>query len=319
MLKNRNLIAPTDFSPEELDEVLALAERIVQNPGAYTQVCKGKILASLFYEPSTRTKFSFDAAMLRLGGSTLGFSDPNTSSTAKGESVADSARTVGSYADMIVVRHPKEGTARLMSKYAGRPVVNAGDGGHHHPTQTLTDLLTIRHCKGGFDGLTVGVCGDLMFGRTIHSLVTCLARYRDMKFLFISPEELRMPAFVKEALDAKGIRYRETTDLVGNISQLDVLYMSRVQRERFISEEEYLRLKDYFILTEEKMALAGPNLIVMHPLPRVNEIAPEVDNDPRAVYFDQVKFGMYVRMALIMKLLGAESPAACAAETKEEA
>ncbi|HRX59316.1 MAG TPA: aspartate carbamoyltransferase [Eubacteriales bacterium] len=319
MLKNRNLIAPTDFSPEEIGEVLTLAEQIVADPGAYAQACRGKILASLFYEPSTRTKFSFDAAMLRLGGSTLGFSDPNTSSTAKGETVADSARTVGSYADVIVVRHPKEGTARLMSKYAGCPVVNAGDGGHHHPTQTLTDLLTIRHYKGGFDGLTVGVCGDLKFGRTIHSLVTCLARYQNMKFLFISPDELCMPAFVKEELDAKGIPYRETTDLVGNISQLDVLYMSRVQRERFISEEEYLRLKDFFVLTEEKMALAGPNLIVMHPLPRVNEIAPEVDNDARAVYFDQVKFGMYVRMALIMKLLGAEPPEDGPSETCKEA
>jgi len=308
MLKNRNLIAPSDFSLDELDEVLSLAEKIVQNPSAYAEACKGKILASLFYEPSTRTKFSFDAAMLRLGGSTLGFSDPNTSSTAKGETVADSARTVSQYADVIVVRHPREGTAKLMSRYAECPVINAGDGGHHHPTQTLTDLLTMRHYKGGFDGLTVGVCGDLKFGRTIHSLVTCLARYQNVRFLFISPEELNMPAFVIEELKSKGVSFTETDDLEGNISQLDVLYMSRVQRERFISEEEYLRLKDYFILTADKMALARPDMIVMHPLPRVNEIATEVDKDPRAAYFAQVKFGMFVRMALIMKLLGAEEP-----------
>jgi len=309
MLKDRNLIAPSDFSLEEIEELMALSERIIQAPERYAAACKGKIMASLFYEPSTRTKFSFDAAMLRLGGSTLGFSDPNTSSTAKGETIADSARTVGKYADLIVVRHPKEGTAKLMSRYAGIPVMNAGDGGHHHPTQTLTDLLTIRHYKGDFSGLTVGVCGDLKFGRTIHSLVTCLARYENVRFLFISPEELTMPAFVKEELNAKGVPYAETTDLEGAISQLDVLYMSRVQRERFISEEEYLRLKDYFILTEEKMQLAKQDMIVMHPLPRINEIATEVDSDPRAAYFEQVHYGMFVRMALIMKLLGAEEPA----------
>lgn len=309
MLKDRNLIAPSDFSLEEIEELMSLSERIIKKPEHYSEVCKGKIMASLFYEPSTRTKFSFDAAMLRLGGSTLGFSDPNTSSTAKGETIADSARTVGKYADLIVVRHPKEGTAKLMSRYAGIPVINAGDGGHHHPTQTLTDLLTIRHYKGGFNGLTVGVCGDLKFGRTIHSLVTCLARYENVRFLFISPEELTMPAFVKEELTAKGVPYKETTDLEGAISQLDVLYMSRVQRERFISEEEYLRLKDYFILTEEKMQLAKADMIVMHPLPRINEIATEVDSDPRAAYFEQVRYGMFVRMALIMKLLGAQEPA----------
>jgi len=308
MLKNKSLIAPSDLSLEEIEELLALAERIIQTPANYADVCRGKILASLFYEPSTRTKFSFDAAMLRLGGSTLGFSDPNTSSAAKGETIADSARTVGQYADLIVVRSPKEGTAKLMSRYAGCPVVNAGDGGHHHPTQTLTDLLTIRHYKGGFDGLTVGVCGDLKFGRTIHSLTTCLARYENVRFLFISPEELRMPAFVKEELDAKRVPYEETTSLESCIGKLDVLYMSRVQRERFISEEEYLRLKDYFILTQEKLNLAKADTIVMHPLPRINEIAAEVDADPRAVYFDQVKFGMYVRMALIIKLLGMQEP-----------
>lgn len=309
MLKNKSLIAPSDLSLDEIEELLSLAGRIIENPARYASACRGKLLASLFYEPSTRTKFSFDAAMQRLGGGTLGFDDPGTSSTAKGETLADSARTVGSYADVIVVRHPKEGTAKLMSRYAGCPVVNAGDGGHHHPTQTLTDLLTIRRCKGAFSGLTVGVCGDLKFGRTIHSLVTCLARYENVRFLFISPEELSMPAFVKEELLEKGVEFTETTDLVASMPQLDVLYMSRVQRERFISEEEYLRLKDFFILTADKMALAKPDMIVLHPLPRVNEIAVEVDSDPRAAYFLQVKNGMYVRMALIMKLLGVEEPA----------
>jgi aspartate carbamoyltransferase catalytic subunit len=308
MMKDKSLIAPSDLTLEEIEELLTLSTRIIASPVRYADVCKGKLLASLFYEPSTRTKFSFDAAMLRLGGNTLGFSDPNTSSTAKGETIADSATTIGKYADIIVVRHPKEGTAKLMSRYAECPVINAGDGGHHHPTQTLTDLLTIRHYKGEFDGLTIGVCGDLKFGRTIHSLVTCMARYQNVRFLFISPEELTMPAFVKEELLSKGVPFTETTDLEGSISQLDVLYMSRVQRERFISEEEYLRLKDFFILTAEKMTLAKPDMIVMHPLPRINEIATEVDSDPRAAYFEQVKFGMYVRMALIMKLLGAEEP-----------
>ncbi len=306
MLKNRNLISPADFTLPEIEEVLELAQRVVLDPEHYAAAAKGKLLASLFYEPSTRTKFSFDAAMLRLGGQAIGFSDPATSSAAKGETIADSARTISKYADLIVVRHPKEGTARLISQYADCPVVNAGDGGHHHPTQTLTDLLTIRHYKGAFDGLTVGVCGDLKFGRTIHSLVTCLARYGNVRFLFISPEELKMPAYVKEEVLAHGVEYEETDDLVGSIARLDILYMSRVQRERFISEEEYLRLKDFFVLTREKMALAKPDMIVMHPLPRVNEIATEVDEDPRAVYFEQVRFGMYVRMALILKLLGAE-------------
>ena len=309
MLHNKSLIAPSDFTLEEIEELLVLAERIIHAPERYADCCRGKLMASLFYEPSTRTKFSFDAAMTRLGGSTLGFSDPNTSSAAKGETIADSARTIGKYTDLIVVRHPKEGTANLMSRYAGIPVINAGDGGHHHPTQTLTDLLTIRHYKGDFNGLTVGVCGDLKFGRTIHSLVTCLARYENVRFRFISPEELTMPAFVKEELNAKGVPYTETTDLEGTIKDLDVLYMSRVQRERFISEEEYLRLKDFFILTADKMALAKADMIVMHPLPRINEIATEVDDDPRAAYFEQVRYGMFVRMALIMKLLGAEEPA----------
>ena len=304
MLKGRNLIAPVDFSMAEINEVLELADKIVANPENYVDVCKGKILASMFYEPSTRTKFSFDAAMMRLGGNVVGFSDPTTSSTAKGETVADTAKTVSQYADVIVVRHPKEGTAHLMSKFSDCPVINAGDGGHMHPTQTLTDLLTIHNLKGKLDNMTIGLCGDLMFGRTIHSLVTCLARCEGMKFVFISPKELKIPQYVKDALDKAGLPYRETENLEEAIPELDILYMSRVQRERFVSEEEYLRLRDFFILTEDKMAKAKEDMIVMHPLPRVNEIAVEVDADPRAVYFHQVKFGMFVRMALIMKLLG---------------
>lgn len=291
---------------EEIESVLALADKIIDSPEKFTDKCHGRVLASLFYEPSTRTKFSFDAAMLRLGGSVVGFSDPSTSSTAKGETVADSARTVSQYADVIVVRHPKEGTAHLMSRYADCPVINAGDGGHMHPTQTLTDLLTIRHIKGRLNDLTIGLCGDLMFGRTIHSLVTCLARCKGMKFIFISPKELRIPQYVKQVLDDNNIPYAETEDLEGTMPKLDILYMSRVQRERFVSEEEYLRLKDFFVLTSEKMKLAKKDMIVLHPLPRVNEIATEVDDDPRAVYFKQVKYGMYARMALILKLLGIE-------------
>lgn len=304
----RHLLQPSDFSIAEINDMLGLAKRIISNPAAYSEVCKGKVLASLFYEPSTRTKFSFDTAMLRLGGQIIGFSDPTTSSTAKGETVADSALTVSKYADIIVVRHPKEGTARLMSKHAECPVINAGDGGHMHPTQTLTDLLTIVNYKPEIKNLTVGVCGDLKFGRTIHSLVTCLARFENMRFVFISPDELKMPIYVKDELDKKGIPYTETSSLDESIGDLDILYMSRVQRERFISEEDYLRLKDYFILTNDKMRHAKKDMIVMHPLPRVNEIATEVDSDPRAVYFHQVKFGMYIRMALIMTLLGIEDP-----------
>lgn len=306
-LKGRSLISPVDFTLEEIDAVLSLAEEVIKQPARYANACRGRVLASLFYEPSTRTKFSFDAAMLRLGGSAIGFSDPMTSSTAKGETLADSTRTVSQYADLIVVRHPKEGTAHLMSKYADCPVINAGDGGHHHPTQTLTDLLTIRNYKSKhFDGLTLGFCGDLKFGRTIHSLVSSVSRYANVRFLFISPEELRMPKYITAELDTSGVQYEETDDLNASIPRLDVLYMSRVQRERFISEEEYMRLKDVFILTAEKMKLARDDMIVMHPLPRVNEIATEVDTDPRAVYFHQVRFGMYVRMALILQLLGIE-------------
>ncbi len=299
----RHLLEPQDFSVKELGSLLELADSIVNAPEKYAEKCKGKILASLFYEPSTRTKFSFDAAMLRLGGQVIGFSDPSTSSTAKGETVADSAKTVSQYADIIVVRHPKEGTARLMSKHADCPVINAGDGGHQHPTQTLTDLLTIMHYKKRLTDLTIGVCGDLMFGRTIHSLVSCLSRFSNVKFAFISPEELKMPAYIKDSLDKLGIAYYETDNLEHAIPDLDILYMSRVQRERFINEEEYMRLKDFFILTRDKLDTAKKDMIVMHPLPRVNEIATDVDDDPRAVYFNQVKFGMYVRMALILSLL----------------
>ncbi|MEL7610420.1 MAG: aspartate carbamoyltransferase [Bacillota bacterium] len=303
MRQFKSLIDPGDFTVKEINELLELADHIIRDPAKYLGICKGKVLASLFYEPSTRTKFSFDAAMYKLGGEVLGFSDPNTSSTAKGETIADSAKTISQYADIIVVRHPREGTAKLMSKYADCPVINAGDGGHQHPTQTLTDLLTIRHYKGEVNNLTVGVCGDLKFGRTIHSLVTCMSRFENIKFVFISPEELKIPVYVKQTALSYGIPFVETTDLEGAIPDLDILYMSRVQRERFISEEDYLRLRDFFILTKDKLTNAKKDMIVMHPLPRINEIATEVDDDPRAVYFKQVRFGMFVRMALIMNLL----------------
>ncbi len=305
MLKGRNLIEPTNFSLEELDEIFRLANDIIADEKKYSKVCDGKLLASLFYEPSTRTKFSFDAAMYRLGGNVLGFSDPNTSSTAKGESLADTTVVVSNYVDIIVTRHPKEGTAKYMSKYSSVPVINAGDGGHQHPTQTLTDLLTIDYYKKTFNNLKIGVCGDLKFGRTIHSLVKAMARYENTEFVFISPEELKMPGYVKEEIEGKA-KYSETNNLDEAIKDLDILYMSRVQRERFVSEEEYIRLKDYFILTKDKLNKGKSDLIVMHPLPRVNEISTDVDDDKRAVYFTQGKLGMYVRMALIMKLLGVE-------------
>ena len=305
MLKGRSLIAPNDFSVAELNEILELADHIIHEPLFYSEVCKGKVLASLFYEPSTRTKFSFDTAMLRLGGQVIGFSDPTTSSTAKGETVADSAKTVSQYADIIVVRHPREGTARLMMQSADCPVINAGDGGHMHPTQTLTDLLTIKHYKKELKGLTVGVCGDLKFGRTIHSLTTCLSRYPDINFVFISPEELCVPEYIKtDYLDPAGIEYEECRSLEEKMPELDILYMTRVQKERFFNEEDYIRLRDTYILNPEKMALGKPDMIVMHPLPRVNEISVAVDDDPRACYFKQALNGKYMRMALILKLLG---------------
>jgi aspartate carbamoyltransferase (EC 2.1.3.2) len=305
MLKGRHLIEPGDFQLNEIESIMQLADNIIADPEGYSLVCKGKILASLFYEPSTRTRFSFEAAMLRLGGEIIGFDDPNNSSVSKGESLGDTIRTIECYSDIAVIRHPREGTARLVSKFANEmPIINAGDGGHEHPTQTLTDLLTIRKFKGGCDNHVVGVCGDLLFGRTIHSLVKTLSRYQAIRFVFISPTELKMPAHILNQLDPQ--TYKETTSLDEVIGSLDILYMSRVQRERFISEEEYLRLKNYYILDKKKMKAAKPDMIVMHPLPRVNEIAPEVDEDPRAVYFAQAKYGMYVRMALIAKLLGVE-------------
>ncbi len=303
MLKGRHLIDPCEFTLCELEEIFGLADSIIHSPERYSGICENKLLASLFYEPSTRTKFSFDAAMLRLGGQVLGFSDPNTSSAAKGESLKDTIITIANYVDVVVVRHPREGTAKLLSKHSPAPIINAGDGGHQHPTQTLTDLLTIRHYKNQLNNHCLAVCGDLKFGRTIHSLVLAMDRYEGVNFIFISPEELKMPSYIKESLRNP---YVETNNLDAGIASADILYMSRVQRERFVSEDEYVRLKDYFILTKDKLQEAKKDMIVMHPLPRVNEIADDVDTDERAVYFQQTKFGMYVRMALIIKLLGLE-------------
>lgn len=302
----RHLIEPGDFSKEDYEILFGLADRIVENPEKFGNVCNGKLLASLFFEPSTRTRLSFESAMYRLGGNVVGFADAKVSSTAKGESLTDTLRTVENYCDIAAMRHPKEGAALLCSKkMAKMPIINAGDGGHQHPTQTLTDLMTIRHYKGKFENLTIGLCGDLMFGRTIHSLMRQMARYDGVNFVFISPEELKMPRQFKDEIDSN--RYTETDDLKTAIKDLDILYMSRVQRERFVSEEEYLRLKDFFILDNDKMKNAREDMIVLHPLPRVNEIATEVDSDKRAVYFEQAKFGMYIRMALIMFLLGLEA------------
>ncbi|QVK17564.1 aspartate carbamoyltransferase [Mycoplasmatota bacterium] len=304
MLKGRHLIEPKDFTLEELDSILSLGQEIIESPEKYAEVCKGKLLATLFYEPSTRTRFSFEAAMLRLGGSIIGFSEPNSSSTAKGESIPDTIRTVGCYADIAVMRHPKEGSVKLASKFSTIPVINAGDGGHQHPTQTLTDLLTIKSLKGDLSNHTIALCGDLKFGRTVHSLVKAMARYEGTKFIFISPTELRIPDYIKDEI--KGHTYYETENLEEVIDSIDILYMTRVQRERFFNEEEYLRLKDSYILTEDKLKKSKEDMLIMHPLPRVNEIAREVDNNPKAVYFKQAKYGMYVRMALIMKLLGGD-------------
>lgn len=305
MLKGKHLIEPFDFSVDELDEVFDLADQIIKDPRQYLDVCKGKLLATLFYEPSTRTRFSFEAAMLRLGGQVIGFDDPNTSSAAKGESLSDTIRTIACYADISVIRHPREGTAKLVSKFTDMPIINAGDGGHQHPTQTLTDLLTIRQYHREIKDLTVGVCGDLKFGRTIHSLVKALSRYSNIRFKMISPEELRMPGYILETLPDES--YEVTDNLETAIGDLDILYMSRVQRERFVSEDEYQRLKDFYILDKAKMDLAKKDMIVMHPLPRVNEISKDIDSDSRCIYFDQARYGMYVRMALIMKLLGVEA------------
>ena len=302
----RNLIDVTDLSVEEIDQLIATAEDIIANPVKYQDACAHKQLATLFFEPSTRTRLSFESAMLALGGSVLGFSSANSSSTAKGETVGDTIHTVSCYADIIAMRHPKEGAPFAASMVSDVPIINAGDGGHNHPTQTLTDLLTIHREKGRLDNFTVGFCGDLKFGRTVHSLVNALSRYENINFVLISPTELKLPRYVKEeALKKKGIPYTQTTDLESVMPQLDILYMTRVQKERFFNEQDYIRLKDSYILDSEKMKLARKNMIVLHPLPRVNEITPEVDDDPRAAYFKQVKYGMYARMALIAKLTGA--------------
>ena len=305
MLEGRHLIEPDDLSVEEIDEICSLSEQMIVDPAAFQDVCRGKILAALFFEPSTRTRLSFEAAMLRLGGAVEGFSDAQSSSAAKGESLSDTIRVVSSYVDVIAMRSPKEGAALLASRFSSCPIINAGDGGHFHPTQTLTDLVTIRELRGGFENLTVGFCGDLKFGRTVHSLVQAMCRYKNNKFVFISPSELAIPEYIREnVLDASGAEYESANRLEDVIDTIDILYMTRVQKERFFNEQDYIRLKDSYILDKEKMKLARQDMIVLHPLPRVNEIAPEVDDDPRAAYFRQVKYGMYARMALIAKLTG---------------
>ena len=307
MLKGKSILEPMDMTTAELEEIFDLADEIIADPPRFAHACDGKLLATLFYEPSTRTRFSFEAAMLRLGGQVIGFSEPNSSSVAKGESIADTIRTIACYADIAVMRHPKEGAPRVAANSTDMPVINAGDGGHQHPTQTLTDLLTIRRRKGGFENLTVGLCGDIKFGRTVHSLIKALSRYAGVNFVLISPEELRIPDYVRRGvLEANNVPYREVKKMQDVLPELDVLYMTRVQRERFFNEDDYIRLKDRYILDAEKMQLANENMMVLHPLPRVNEIAVEVDSDPRALYFEQAKNGMFVRMALIMKLLGIE-------------
>ena len=300
----RSLIDILDFSPEELQELIDTANDIIARPEAYSRLCRGKKLATLFFEPSTRTRLSFEAAMYELGGNVIGFSEAQSSSASKGESVADTAKVISCYADIIAMRHPKEGAPLVAAMNASIPVINAGDGGHNHPTQTLADLLTIYREKGGFENLTVGFCGDLKFGRTVHSLISALSRYPGLKLYLISPEELKLPSYVKkEVLAAKNIAYVQTTDLEGALPELDILYMTRVQRERFFNEEDYLRLKDSYILTPDKLIGAREDLSILHPLPRVNEISVAIDDDPRACYFKQVLYGKYMRMALILKLL----------------
>ena len=301
----RHLMSPLDFSVEELDKLLDLANDIEANPQKYAHKCEGKKLATCFYEPSTRTRLSFEAAMLNLGGSVLGFHSADSSSASKGESVADTIRIISCYADICAMRHPKEGAPLVASQKSRIPVINAGDGGHQHPTQTLADLLTIRSLKGRLDNITIGLCGDLKFGRTVHSLINAMIRYKNVKFVLISPEELKIPDYVRDdVLRANGIEFEEVEKLEDAMDKLDVLYMTRVQKERFFNEEDYVRLKDYYILTKEKMELAKDDMLVLHPLPRVNEISVEVDDDPRACYFKQVLNGKHVRMALIMELLG---------------
>ena len=300
----RSLIDIRELTVEEIDELVSVANDIIDNPAKYSEKCKGKILATLFFEPSTRTRLSFESAMLNLGGNVIGFSDSKNSSASKGESVADTAKIVSGYADIIAMRHPKEGAPLVASMNADIPVINAGDGGHNHPTQTLTDLLTINREKGGFNNLTIGFCGDLKFGRTVHSLISAMSRYENVKFILISPDELKIPDYIKQTeLEAKNLEYVETTSLDDVIDELDILYMTRVQGERFFNEQDYIRLRDSYILTPKKLEAAKEDLIIMHPLPRVNEIPVAVDNDPRACYFKQARYGKFIRMALIMKLL----------------
>lgn len=304
MLKNRNLINSDDFSISEIDEVMTLANEILKSPDVFSDLCHGKILGTLFFEPSTRTRLSFESAMHRLGGDCIGFSEAMSSSTAKGESLQDTIRTVSHYVDIIAMRNPKEGSALLGSEVTTVPLINAGDGGHQHPTQTLTDMLTIQQTKGRFDHLNIGFCGDLKFGRTVHSLSKAMMRYEQNKFYFISPEELKVPEIIKMECAHSGVKYEEVERLDEVISQLDILYMTRVQKERFFNEADYIRLKDFYILDLDKLKNAKKDLAILHPLPRVNEIATEVDDDPRAKYFDQVGYGVVARMALILKLLG---------------
>lgn len=299
----RHLLNPLDFTVEELDRLFDLASDIEKNPEKYSKVCDGKKLATCFYEPSTRTRLSFEAAMMNLGGNVLGFSEASSSSAAKGESVSDTIRVISSYADICAMRHPKEGAAYVAASKSLIPVINAGDGGHQHPTQTLTDLLTIRSLKGRLGYYTIGLCGDLKFGRTVHSLINALTRYEHVNFVFISPEELRVPDYITEMLESKGISYKQVISLEDVIGELDILYMTRVQRERFFNEEDYVRLKDFYVLTKNKMKLAKKDMMILHPLPRVNEIAVEIDDDERAAYFKQAQYGVYVRMALILTLL----------------
>ena len=299
----RNLMSPLVFTTEELDRLFDLANDIEHNPGKYAHACEGKILATCFYEPSTRTRLSFESAMTRLGGRVIGFSDAASSSAAKGESVSDTIRVISCYADICAMRHPKEGAPMVAGEKSLIPVINAGDGGHQHPTQTLTDLLTIRSMKGRLNGFTIGLCGDLKFGRTVHSLINALVRYQDIKFIFISPEELKVPDYITDMLREKNIAYEEVIRLEDVMPELDLLYMTRVQKERFFNEEDYIRLKDFYILNMDKLALAKEDMLVLHPLPRVNEISVEVDDDPRAAYFKQAQYGVFVRMALILTLL----------------
>lgn len=300
----RHLMSPLDFTVEELDNLMDLAQDIEKNPKKYAHACDGKKLATLFFEPSTRTRLSHEAAMLNLGGSVLGFSSADSSSATKGETVADTIRMISCYADICAMRHPKEGAALVASEHSRIPVINAGDGGHQHPTQTLTDLLTIRSLKGHLDNITIGLCGDLKFGRTVHSLIHALVRYKNVKFILISPEELRVPSYIRnDVLDKEHAQYEEVVRLEDALPKLDILYMTRVQKERFFNEEDYVRMKDFYILDKQKMKLAPEDMYVLHPLPRVNEISVDVDDDPRAAYFRQVQYGVYVRMALILTLL----------------